>query len=124
VNPSEIVTAFIGAVTRGDYDAAFDLVTDDLEYDNVPAGIAHGATAARTFLENFLASVEETEWVVHRQIADGDVVMNERTDRFRFGERWIDLPVAGVFELRDGKIALWRDFFDLQTALGATQAPT
>ena len=27
----------------------------------------------------------------------------------------IALPVAGVFELRDGKIAAWRDYFDLQT---------
>jgi limonene-1,2-epoxide hydrolase len=49
------------------------------------------------------------------------VVVTERTDRFRFKDRWVDLPVAGVFELRDGKIALWRDYFDLQTALGATQ---
>jgi limonene-1,2-epoxide hydrolase len=42
--------------------------------------------------------------------------MNERVDRFRVGDRWADLPVAGVFEVNaDGKIVLWRDYFDLTT---------
>jgi limonene-1,2-epoxide hydrolase len=40
-------------------------------------------------------------------------VMNERTDRFQMGDRWIEIPVAGVWELRDGQIALWRDYFDM-----------
>ncbi|MFN2591099.1 MAG: limonene-1,2-epoxide hydrolase family protein [Actinomycetota bacterium] len=121
MGPTEVVTAFLGAITRADYDRAFELVTDDLEYDNVPVPVIHGAAEARMFLENFLSAVDETEWVVHRLMADGDAVFTERTDRFRFGDRWIDLPVAGVFELRDGKIALWRDYFDLQTALGVMQ---
>jgi limonene-1,2-epoxide hydrolase len=43
--------------------------------------------------------------------------MNERTDRFEIGGTWVDLPVAGVFELRDGRIALWRDYFDLPTIM-------
>ena len=38
-----------------------------------------------------------------------------RTDGFRLGDKWIKLPVAGVFELNDdGKIKLWRDYFDLE----------
>ena len=123
MNPAEVVTTFIQAVTRRDFDAAFELVTDDLEYDNVPVPSIHGATQAREWLEAFLAHVEETEWIVRRIVADGDTVFTERTDRFLMSGRWIDLPVAGVFELRDGKIALWRDYFDLQTALGATQPP-
>jgi len=42
-------------------------------------------------------------------------VMNERSDRFRVGDAWIDLPVAGVFEVGgDGRITLWRDYFDLK----------
>jgi limonene-1,2-epoxide hydrolase len=45
--------------------------------------------------------------------ADG-VVFNERTDRFDMGAKWIELPVAGVFELRGGKISAWRDYFDRQ----------
>jgi limonene-1,2-epoxide hydrolase len=29
------------------------------------------------------------------------------------------VPVAGVFEIEDGKIKAWRDYFDLQQFLGA-----
>ncbi len=27
----------------------------------------------------------------------------------------VELPVAGVFEVKDGKITAWRDYFDMQT---------
>jgi limonene-1,2-epoxide hydrolase len=41
--------------------------------------------------------------------------MNERVDRFWLeGGHTIELRVAGVFKVRDGKISVWRDYFDLQ----------
>ncbi len=49
-----------------------------------------------------------------RQIEDGPTVMNERVDRFWLpGGKKIELRVAGVFEVRDGKASLWRDYFDV-----------
>jgi limonene-1,2-epoxide hydrolase len=42
-----------------------------------------------------------------------NVVFTERVDRFTVGDKEIALPVAGVFEIRDGKIAAWRDYFDM-----------
>jgi limonene-1,2-epoxide hydrolase len=113
VTPDETVTEFIRRIEAKDVDGAFDLCTDDVEYDNVPMPTAHGKEAAKGFLGPFVAGATAIEWVVHRQTATGDVVMNERTDRFQLGVRWIEIPVAGVWELRDGKIALWRDYFDL-----------
>lgn len=47
--------------------------------------------------------------------ASGDVVLTERLDKFSMGGRNVELPVAGVFEVREGKIAAWRDYFDLPT---------
>ena len=38
--------------------------------------------------------------------------MNERLDRFCTRDRWIEIPVAGLFVLRDGTISLRRDYFD------------
>ena len=46
--------------------------------------------------------------------------MNERTDVMRRkdgGE--IPLPVMGVFEVVDGRIAAWRDYFDMATITSA-----
>ena len=45
----------------------------------------------------------------------GDIVFTERVDRFQMGDKKVELPVAGVFEVRDGKIAAWRDYFDMPT---------
>jgi limonene-1,2-epoxide hydrolase len=47
--------------------------------------------------------------------ADGDVVLTERIDTFEMGGKDVVLPVMGVFEVRDGKIAAWRDYFDMAT---------
>ena len=109
---AETVDAFIHALERKDFDAACALITDDCEYDNVPMSKVYGPAGLRSVLEPFFAGCTALEWVVHHQAETGDVVMNERTDRFEMGGRWIGLDVAGVFVLRDGKIALWRDYFD------------
>jgi limonene-1,2-epoxide hydrolase len=113
VTPDETVTEFIRRIEAKDVDGAFELCTDDIEYDNVPMPTAHGKEEAVGFLRPFVEGAAAIEWVVHRQTATGDVVMNERTDRFQMGDRWIEIPVAGVWELRDGRIALWRDYFDM-----------
>lgn len=113
MNPEQTVSAFIDALCRNDLDEACTYVTDDIEYDNVPLAKVHGPDGLRTTLAPFLGACSAIEWVVHHQAASGDVVMNERTDRFQMGGRWVQLDVAGLFVLRDGKIALWRDYFDL-----------
>jgi limonene-1,2-epoxide hydrolase len=114
VTADETVTAFIQAIVTKDLDGAMALAHDDIEYDNVPMETARGAEAARTLLASFVDMSDEIEWVIHRQVATGNVVMNERTDRFRSGDRWIEIPVAGVWQVDDGRITLWRDYFDLE----------
>ena len=49
------------------------------------------------------------------RLAAGSLVLTERTDRFGKEGNWIELPVAGVFEVIDGRITLWRDYFDMTT---------
>ncbi|MEE2876100.1 MAG: limonene-1,2-epoxide hydrolase family protein [Chloroflexota bacterium] len=36
-------------------------------------------------------------------------------DRTEMGDKKVDLPCTGVFEMEDGKIKVWRDYFDLNT---------
>ena len=115
--PGDVVAEFIAAVERTDLDAALALLTDDIEYDNVPFGPVHGRDAVRATLGPFLERFDEVQWVVHQQATDGDVVLNARTDRFRAGDRWLELPVAGVWQVRDGRICVWRDYFDRDTLM-------
>jgi limonene-1,2-epoxide hydrolase len=113
VTPDEIVTEFMQRVEAKEVERAFELCADDLVYENVPIMAYESKQAALEFLGPFVAGTEEVEWIVHRQAATGDVVMNERTDRFRFGDKWVEVKVAGIWEVKDGLITLWRDYFDM-----------
>ncbi|HTN99953.1 MAG TPA: limonene-1,2-epoxide hydrolase family protein [Microthrixaceae bacterium] len=116
MTPEETVNEFIARVVSADFEGAAELVSDDLVYDNVPIGVAHGPQELKDFLVAMMAGMDEVEFIVHRQCANGNIVMNERTDRFLVREEWIGLPVSGVFEVNDdGKIGLWRDYFDAAT---------
>jgi limonene-1,2-epoxide hydrolase len=118
---ADVVGAFIAAIEARDLDKAITYVTDDVEYDNVPMNAVRGPDGIRKVLGPFMERATGVEFVVHHQAAEGDVVMNERTDRFELKGKWIEAKVAGLFVVRDGKIALWRDYFDLaqfQNAMG------
>jgi limonene-1,2-epoxide hydrolase len=112
MTPAETVNAFIAAVERRDLDAALELLSDDCEYDNVPMAKVHGRDAMRQVLAPMVASATEIEWVVHRSAAEGNLVLNERLDRFEMPFGWLEVAVAGVWEVHDGRITLWRDYFD------------
>jgi len=114
MTPDQTVTAFINAIEAKDLDAALALAAEDIVYDNQPMAAVTGVEATRQMLASFVGASDEIQWVIHHQVATGDVVMNERTDRFRTGEKWLEIPVAGVWVVTDGRITLWRDYFDLQ----------
>ncbi len=89
--------------------------TDDAVYHNMPLEPVRGRAAIEAVLGGLTGAMASRGWEVVHQVAAGDLVMNERIDRFRAGDKDIALPVTGVFELRDGKISAWRDYFDLTT---------
>lgn len=122
MSPGEIVTEFIAAIERKDVDAAVALTTEDVSYENMPIQPITGHTDLSHTLSGFLDVAGRVEWQVLAQWEIGDTVINERVDRFEIGAGWLELPVAGFFRVEDGRIALWRDYFDLgsyQTQLAA-----
>jgi limonene-1,2-epoxide hydrolase len=122
VTAEEIVNEFTARITKLDFDGAFELVAPDIEYDNVPIGKVEGPDGIRSvFAQLDAMGVDAMEWVVHRQVASDTTVLNERTDKFGVKGKWAGVDVAGVFEVRDGKITLWRDYFDMN---GMTNAIT
>lgn len=109
-----MVAAFIAAIERKDIESAVAMLADDVSYENVPMQPIVGAATVKAVLSSFLDAASEVSWPVRRELADGNTVMNERLDRFKIGDGWLELPVAGVFEVdADGRITLWRDYFDL-----------
>lgn len=124
---SDVVTRFIAAVERQDVDAAVALAAPDISYENMPIAPIVGRDGLAATLRMFLDAASEVEWRILRQVEVDGVVFNERLDRFRIGDGWLELPIAGVFEISDdGLITLWRDYFDMgsyQRQFGALTAP-
>jgi limonene-1,2-epoxide hydrolase len=113
--PMEVISAFLGALGKKDFDAALRYVSDDCEYTNIPFSTVHGPAGVRAVLEAFLTPTIANEIVVKHVAVDGPVVFIERTDRHLLASGWVELPVIGVWEVIDGKIRLWRDYFNAPT---------
>jgi limonene-1,2-epoxide hydrolase len=118
MTPLDTVKAFMKAMEPLDYDTAVTFLSDDCEYTNPPPlGTVRGPAGMRAVLEPFFAPTLENEFRILRSVADGPVVMLERLDRHRLATGWVELPVTGVFEVHDGRITTWRDYFDLATIM-------
>ena len=115
MTPLETVNEFIRRIEARDVAAAVELVSEDCEYDNVPMGKVFGREAILGGLGPFVSVCDEVEWKVCREAENGHLVFNERFDRFGNNGKWIEVPVTGVWEVHDGLITLWRDYFDLAT---------
>ena len=111
--PIELVRRFCAAWSDGNLDALMAYFADDATYHNIPLDPVAGRDTIRATIEGFTAGVDKVEFRVHHIVADGGVVLTERTDVFVAGDRTIELPVMGTFEVADGKIVAWRDYFDL-----------
>ena len=106
----------------GGVDTLVEYFTDDAVYHNIPVAPVTGRDAIRTTIAGFTGSVESVEFRVLNMAVDGNVVLTERVDVFRFPGKSLELPVMGTFEVRDGRISAWRDYFDLNQFM--SQLPT
>ncbi|TNF85831.1 MAG: SgcJ/EcaC family oxidoreductase [Gammaproteobacteria bacterium] len=116
-----IVREFIEAWSSLDADRLAEYFTEDGTYHNMPTQPVTGKDNVRAFIKGFLATWTETQWDVLHILGAGDVVIAERLDRTKTSQGDVDLPCTGVFEMEDGKIKVWRDYFDLSTFMNAMQ---
>ncbi len=109
-----IVNAFMAEfdAEHPDVDALAAYFTDDAVYHNMPMPPAEGIEAVKAALAG-VSQMTSKGWEVLHSAASGNVVLNERIDRFEIGGANVVVQVCGVFEIRDGKIARWRDYFDM-----------
>ena len=108
------VAALIAAFCARDLDSALRPFADDAVYHNIPMEPVQGIAAIRAALEPFMAGATEVDWQLLHIATNADgAVLTERVDRFLMQGKWISVPVMGTFEVTDGRIRAWRDYFDL-----------
>ncbi len=111
----KIVNDFCKCWNRRNLEEIMSYFADDAVYHNMPVDPAKGKDAIRATINTFLPGSTYVEFKVLHTASTGEVVFNERVDMFEMNGKRIELPVAGVFQIKNGKIALWRDYFDMQS---------
>ena len=108
-----IVREFCDAFGKHDAELLRPFFTDDVVYHNIPMEPSVGIEATISFIVGFFAMCEGME-IENTHVAVRDnVVLTERIDTFHMNGKDAALPVMGTFEISDGKISAWRDYFDL-----------
>lgn len=112
----KIIRDFIAAWSRLNVDEIVSYFAEDGVYHNMPTQPVKGHANLRNFISAFLKSWTKTDWDVLNIVSQGNVVLAERLDRTIVGgSKKVDLPCCGVFEMANGKIKVWRDYFDMAT---------
>lgn len=112
MTPIEVVRSFVAAWNANDLERILAHLHEQVVYHNIPMAPVHGRAAVRTYLEA-IGGFDWIDWKLHAIAADGARVLTERSDDFGLRGRSISLPIMGIFEIEDGLIRAWRDYFDL-----------
>lgn len=115
-DPSETVRAFMAVFVRAwplaDASGLSHFFSAEAVYVNGALAPVRGRATVVSSLTAMMAMGGEVGVDILHLIAAGPIVMTERVDYWSSDGRSATLRVAGVFEVRDGVIAAWRDYFD------------
>ncbi len=99
-----------------DWEAMGTFFTDDVHYDDIGAP-GDGCIGPVNLVKMLRLGLEPLDDYVHhpqRMMAEGDAVMTEHIEEWRFhtGEI-LRHPYVSIFEFRDGKISRWHDYSNI-----------
>ena len=109
----QAVEEFCAAVGRKDLAACEDLLDDRVVYHNVGSDPAVGRDATLAAVRFQFDMFEPIAFVIRNLAVDGDTVLTERVDQVTANGIMAPVPVMGTFEVSDGRIVAWRDYFDM-----------
>jgi limonene-1,2-epoxide hydrolase len=113
VDNAHTVEVFLSALQNQDLDTAAAQLDDNLVYENVGYPTIRGRARAVKLFRGLQRPNLGFEAKIHRIAVNGASVLTERTDVLVLGPARIQFWVCGVFEVHDGRITLWRDYFDM-----------
>jgi limonene-1,2-epoxide hydrolase len=109
-----LIRRFLEACARAEPEEFASYFSEDAIWWNAPWEPVEGRELIRETLRRGAAKMAALPWEIRHIMADGEVVMVERVDHFLAEGARVSVPCMGIFELRDGKIFAWRDYWDLR----------
>lgn len=112
VDNARIVENFLYALQDEDFDTAESLLSEHIVWQNVGWPTMRGRDRIIKLFRRGQGRAG-FEVKIHRIAAEGAAVLTERTDALIFGPLRMQFWVCGTFEVHNGRITLWRDYFDM-----------
>jgi ketosteroid isomerase-like protein len=111
------------ALYARDWDRLRDCFTDETIYYDVPVGAAAAARGPKDIEARIRLGFEPLSAISHHSVTtvfDNGVSMMEHIEVWEFptGER-VELPFVSVQHVRDGRITLWKDYWNQATLMDA-----
>jgi limonene-1,2-epoxide hydrolase len=108
-----VVREFCAAIDSKDLGKVESLLDEKVVYHNVGSEPAVGREAALAALKFQFDMFDPISFRIRNLAEDGDTVLTERVDEVTANGVMAPVPVMGTFEVSDGRIARWRDYFDM-----------
>ena len=115
----EIIIEFVETWSSLDAAKISEYFLEDGSYYNMPMQPIIGRENIENFISSFIANWTETTWDILNITESGNFVFCERLDRTKTITGNVDLPCMGIFEMEQGKIKEWKDYFDMNTFIQA-----
>ena len=109
-----VVHEFIAAWNANDLPRVVAMLDENVRYHNMPVAPIEGRAAVAAYFDS-KGGFDWINWKLLAIAAHGNMVLTERIDDFSIGGVKVSLPIMGTFEIRDGLIRSWRDYFDMAT---------
>lgn len=113
-----VVRRFLKALEAKDHDQIAHLLSPDLHYTNVSLPTLRGGKQVSKLFKKLMVKDLDITLHIHELACTGNTVMTERTDAFSIGPFHMRFWVFGNFHVENGKITLWRDYFDWMNITG------
>lgn len=107
----KLVNDFCAAWATKDADKLGEFFAEDAVFRmNDNAKPAEGKATIVLRLKAFLGMQKKAEFIVNRSAVMGNLVLNDRYDRFEAGTKKQEFHMTGIFLVKNNKIQEWHDF--------------
>ena len=114
MTPRETIERLMAAFESLDFDSLFELVDENVVYQNMPQEPIAGKAALRKLFAGF-GNVTQIRFELLNMAINGDVVLSEHRDHLVINGRTCVMPMMSSFTLKNGLIAQWREYYDMPT---------
>ncbi len=125
-DPTDIVRGLWAALSDRNWEGVKPFLADDCIYFDVPYGPALAARGPEDIVKRIRVGFEPLASYTNQ---DGTLVANGEDVLYEHSETWTwptgevaQLPFVTVHRVENGKVTLWKDYWDINTLVGSAPA--